>query len=234
MAIFSDKDAEPAARAAHFSRDAGQVDIAVGGQTVIPGLNFTDVSDFLRVPEVLRNPDGSANVDVGPGAVSADVPFTNGDFHTGYAVGLAAVATGDTALDLIASSGPIRSIATEAQVRVVHAASQVPGEDGKVDVYLGSGADADPIPELQDVPYKAISDYISLPVLLDGNATPLTLQVLPDGTAPDGNNAAIEVTTTVTPGDVLTVVARDDDTGVPSFDATIVDDAQAAETLRNQ
>lgn len=232
VAIFSDKDAEPAARAAHFSEDAGQVDIEVGGQAVFTGLNFTETSEFLRVPETLRNQDGTATVDVGPGAVSKDVPLANGDFHTGYAVGLAAVATGDTALDLIASTGPIRSIATEAQVRVVHAASQVPGNNGLVDVYLGSGASAEPIDAPQDVAYKDVSDYISLPVDL-ANGTEYTLQVLPDGVVPDGTNAAITVTTRFNPGDVLTVVARDDDTGVPSFEATVIDDAQAVTNLRN-
>lgn len=232
VAVFRDKDAQPAARAAHFSPDAGTVGVAVGGQTVVQAFDFTQNSGFLRVPDTLRNQDGSATVDVGPGAVDADVPLVDGDFHTGYAVGLAAMGSGDTALDLIAGSDPIRPIATEAQVRVVHAASQVPTQDGKVDVYLGDGANAQPIQELQDVAFKDISPYLSLPVDL-ASGTEFTFQVLSDGTSPDGTNAAIEVTATFNPGDVFTVVARDDDTSVPSFDATVIDDAQAVEELRN-
>lgn len=205
--------APAAVRAAHMSPDAGEVDIAVDdGPTLFANVEFPAVSDFANVEagdyliDVLPTGSDTPAIDNAPLSVEA------GAFYSAFAVGLAA---GSPDLELIASRDAIRSIATEARVRVVHAASGA----GEVDVYVtgtdtGAGDLPSATPVLEAVPFATIGDFLSLA------AGDYNLFVTPAG-MPD--SVAIEATDqTVDAGGVYTVIARDD--GMGGLTVTIVDD----------
>lgn len=228
IAVFRDKDAQPVVRAAHLSQDAGAVDITAGGQDV--GLNdvpFTTVSGFLPVSETLRNSDGSLTVslDTGGSPVSADLALTDGDFHTGYAVGL--LGSSSPPLELISSSDAIRSVATEAQVRLVHAATQA----GDVDVYVTPQGGQRTAPVLSGFAYKSVSPYTSLPVDLD-SGTAYTFEVFSAGDDPAADTPVITTTETLEAGDVTTAIARDGETTLTEEASQFVDDAAEVETFK--
>jgi hypothetical protein len=209
-----DQGATAAVRAAHFAQDAGTVDVQVdGGPTLFPGVDFTDVSAFANVAagtyaiDVVPAGGGSPAIDDAPLDVSAGMRYT------GYAVGLAA----DQSLEVIASEDDLRSVATEAKLRVVHGASQAPN----VDVYLtdqstSSGDLGNETPVLTDVPFKAISDFLSVA------ADDYRVFVTPTGST---SVAIGPVDLTLDAGGVYTVIARDDNPSAPSFAAELVDDS---------
>ena len=228
--VFRDKDAQPAIRAAHLSQDAGNVDVLVGGQNVVlNNVPFTTVSGYLPVSETLRNDDDSLTVQVsesadGPVLGAADLELTNGDFHTGYAVGLAR--NTDPGFELINSNDSIRPVATEAQVRLVHAATQA----GAVDVYAtAEGGERQLVASGFD--FKDISPYRSLSIDLSSGSTDYTFEVFAAGADPTSAAPVIEAPATLTAGSVTTAVARDDDLSVPTFAPQLVNDAAAADAL---
>lgn len=216
-----DAEAPAAVGAAHFSADTPEVDVALNGEfgpPAVEGLAFTEVTGFLDVPADEYDIDVAPSGNTEP-AVEADaVELTAGNRFTGYAVGLLG---GDPDLELILSQDDIRSVATEARLRVVHAASQVPGDGGPVDVYLTpEGTTADDLggidPVLSGFEYKEITEFLSV--------APGTYEVFvtPEGTT----TAAIgPVTVELEGGDVTTAIARDDDNDVGgSFALTPVDE----------
>jgi hypothetical protein len=226
IAVFRDQDAQPAVRAAHLSQDAGDVAIQAGGTTVLPNESFTDVSDYLPASETLRNGDGSVtvSVDTGGSTVNADLALTDGDFHTGYAVGL--LSSSDPPLEVISSSDAIRPVATEAQVRLVHAATQA----GDVDVYVTP--DGGPrTPVLSGFAYKSVSPYTSLPVDLQAG-TNYTFEVFAAGADPASASPVISTTRTLEAGDVTTAIARDGEMTITDAASQFVDDAAAVQTYR--
>jgi len=223
IVVFRDKDAQPAVRAAHLSQDAGDVDILASGQDV--GLNdvpFTTISDYLPVSGFLRNDDGSLTVDIqseGSSVVSGDIGLTGGDFHTGYAVGLT---TTDPTIDVIASADAIRPVATEARVRLVHAAAQA----GPVDV------DATPAGgERQLVAagfeFKDISPYRSLPVDLSSGSREYTFEVFGEGADPADATPAIQADTTLSAGSVTTAIASNAEMALDTPAPQLEDDTAA-------
>ena len=229
--VFRDKDAQPAIRAAHLSQDAGSVVIRAGGNPVLTNVTFPGVvpegEGFLAVPGGFTKSDGSVNVDVdnGTNSVDEDLPLTDGDFHTGYAAGLVA----DDTIDLFASNDDIRPVATEARVRVVHAASveSVTNEPGgPVDVYAGpTGTDLGLV--LEGVEFTDVSPYLSLGAG-DYDFEVFVAQDDPPETAPE--NPALSATLTLEAGDVTTVIARDEGQG---FALDPVNDVEDVDMFKN-
>ncbi len=230
-----DKGAQAAVRAAHLSVDAGTVDISVdgvnNGDPVVTGLeydnsggstfpaNFGDnFTNFLALPEGQQTINVEKNGSV---VVSASPDLKAGERYTGYALGQASPDMSFQELSLKASQEDLRPVATEAKVRVVHAASLVPTDQGKVDVYL-TAQDAmmsdldDSNRVLDDVPFKAIADLSVTPgdyelfitAFNDPTVVPIR-QELP----------------TLEGGGVYSVVALDkpDESGVASNPGLIVD-----------
>ena len=93
--VYEDDLTAPAAgnakvRAIHASPDAGPVDIAAGGDVLVPGLTYPDASDYAEVPadtydiEVLAAGTNQA-------AISApDTDLADGTVYSAFAVGTAA------------------------------------------------------------------------------------------------------------------------------------------------
>lgn len=218
--VLLDQNAQAAIRAAHLSADTGNVDVVVNGNygsPLIPNLAFPDVSAFETVAQASYDVDVAASGS-GVSAVGVDgLSLTGGERYTAYAVGMS---MGSPALELFTSTDDLRSVATEAKLRVVHAASQVPTTDGVVDVYLEpDGADCTGLgsssPVLSSFAYKEVTQFLSVAA---GN---YEVCVTPAGMAstvaigPAGLGLAAE--------DVITVIARDD--GMGGFTASVVDDS---------
>jgi hypothetical protein len=208
--LLLDDDAEAAVGVGHLSADTPNVDVALDGNFSPPAFEnvpFPSVTDFAEVPA------GTYDIDIATtgntaSALGADaVELAAGERYTGYAVGLLG---GSPSLELIFSEDDIRSVATEARLRVIHAASQVPTTDGAVDIYLTpegtQAADLATIdPTIEDFLYKDISAFLSV--------APATYEVFV--TPADTNMAAIgPVTVTLDAGDVTTAIAHDDENDV--------------------
>jgi len=174
--VLLDAGAQAGVRAAHLSADAGTVDISVdgvnSGNPVVTGLTFDNSNFADNFTSFLGLPAGQQTVNVeqnGSVVVSASPQLEAGERYTGYALGLVNPQRSFEALSLEAKGEDQRPVATEAKVRVVHAASQVPFSDGKVDVYLVADQSAtvsdlgDSNRILNDIPFKAISAYLSVP-----------------------------------------------------------------------
>lgn len=172
--VLVDQGAQAAVRAAHLSADAGSVDISVdgvnSGNPVVTGLTFDNSNFADNFTNFLALPEGQQTVNVeqsGSVVVSASPQLKAGERYTGYALGLANPSMSYQALSLEAKGENLRPVATEAKVRIVHAASQVPTDQGKVDIYVtGQSATVSDLDEsnrlLDDVPFKAITDYLSV------------------------------------------------------------------------
>jgi hypothetical protein len=150
-----DKSEEARVRVFHASPDAPNVDVLVDGGKVLEDVPFKAASDFLAV-------------DPGDHRIQVNVAGTNTsaiDAHLVFA---------KDSDSLIVAAGKVASIgalvfpvdrttlpAGTAKVRVLHAAPSAP----KVDVYV-TAKDAsinDTAPVLSNVPFKAISEYLSVP-----------------------------------------------------------------------
>jgi len=196
----------------HLSADTPNVDVALDGDFNPPAFEdipFETVTPFAQVPAGTFDIDVAATGSTDPAVSAQDVELVAGERFTGYAVGLLG---GGPDLDLIFSQDDIRSVATEARLRVIHAASQVPGPDQAVDVYLTpdgavqSEADLGPIdPVLPGFTFTEITDFLAVaPGDYEVRVTPAgttTVAIGPVDLALDG-------------GDVLTGIAIDDDADV--------------------
>lgn len=218
--ILTDQDANASVRAAHLSADTPNVDVAVNGDfgnLLYQDVPFPTVADQYRsVPADTYNVDVAATGNTTPAVELDGAELRGGTWTTVYAVGLL---NGSPSLELIASNDDLRSVATEARLRVVHAASQVGTTNGQVDVYLApDGTDPANVgtldPVLEDFEYKQITDYLSV------SAGSYEVFVTPADTTTVAINAGVTLDT----GDVKTVVARDQSGG--GFSALLQDDTR--------
>ncbi|WP_070988890.1 DUF4397 domain-containing protein [Halofilum ochraceum] len=208
--LLLDDGAEAAVGVGHLSADTPNVDVALDGNFSPPAfenLSFPSVTDFAEVPAGTYDIDAATTGNTASAVGADDVELVAGERFTGYAVGLLNGAPG---LELIFSEDDIRSIATEARLRVIHAASQVPGTNGAVDIYLTpegtqAGALATTDPTIEDFPYKEISEFLSV--------APATYEVFV--TPADTTIASIgPVTVMLEAGDVTTAIAHDDENDI--------------------
>jgi hypothetical protein len=219
--VLQDQGAEAAIRAAHLSSDTGAVDVAANGNYTPPlfeDATFPNVTGFENVASAAYDVD-VALANTATSAVGVDgLTLAQGTWYTAYAMGLS---MGSPSLEIVTSEDDLRSVATEAKLRVVHAASQVPTLDGIVDVYLeDSGSDCSALgtssPLLTAFPYTDITDFQSLA------ADDYVVCVTPSGMT----TAAIgPVALSLAAGDVITVIARDQSGG--GFTAQVLDDSPA-------
>jgi hypothetical protein len=207
--VLLDDGAEAAVGAGHLSADTPNVDVALDGNFSPPAfedIGFPTVTPFAQVPAGTYDIDVAQTGNTAPALEADGVEIVAGERYTGYAVGLF---SGSPSLELIFSEDDIRSIATEARLRVIHAASQVPTTNGAVDIYLTpQGTQESDLatlePTVEDFLYKDISDFLSV--------APATYEVFV--TPADTTTAAIgPVTVTLEAGDVTTAIAHDDDMG---------------------
>lgn len=208
--LLLDDGAEAGVGVGHLSADTPDVDVALDGNFSPPAFEsvpFPTVTGFAAVAAGTYDIDVAATGNTASAVGADDVELTAGEHFTGYAVGLLG---GGPALELIFSEDDLRPIATEARLRVIHAASQAPGTDGAVDVYLTpEGTQEADLAALtatvEDFLYRDISDFLSV--------EPATYEVFV--TPADTTTAAIgPVTITLEAGDVTTAIAHDDETDI--------------------
>lgn len=148
-------DSEARIRVFHASPDAPNVDVLIDGGRILEDLPYTAASDFL-------------GIDAGDRRVQVNVTGTDTsaiDTHVVFSedADYMIVAAGRVAqiAPLVLATDRSTPEAGSARVRVLHSAPSAPN----VDVYL-TAPDAgirDARPVLTNVPFKAISDYLTVP-----------------------------------------------------------------------
>ena len=190
-------------RAVHASAAAGAVDVYLNDAA-------TDITSFTlgsvapsTTTYLTSLPAGDANVkviaagntDLSQSAINVTLPLSAAVSYTAIAVGNGV----DKDLKLLALTDQRRSIATQASVRLVHAATLAE----EVDIYLlqQGAAIGNTEPALQDVPYEAETGFLAL------SPGDYDLLVTPANTATEALRASISLTG----GGIYTGIVRDND-----------------------
>jgi hypothetical protein len=220
VAEIYDADQGAGVRVVHASGDAPAVDVLVDDQPALTNITFGEASPSPALDEYAVLPGGDYNVKVAANgnnaivAIDTDLSLTSGQGYSVLAVGLL---NSDPAIEALVLEDSVRSIATQATLRVVHASTQA----GNVNIYLLPEDQFDidnATPALADVPYKAVTDYLAI---LEGT---YNLRV----TDLDGNVAISADGVAMTNGGVYTVVARDgretSESALTDFGLILLDD----------
>lgn len=150
----SSDNSEPSVRVFHASPDAPNVDVLVDGGRVLENVPYTAASDFLGIDT------GDRRIQVNVTGTDTTVIDAHATFaeNTDYMI----VAAGKAAqiAPIIVTADRTTPERDSARVRVLHAAPSAPA----VDVYViaAGGTIANAAPTLSSVPFKAISDYLSV------------------------------------------------------------------------
>ncbi len=156
-------DEQAQLRVVHGVADAPAVDIRVNGAapTAAPlqGLAFKGNTGYLDLAaadyDFVVTPTGATTPEV---INASDVPLKAGTRYSLFAVGQLLDPAGETIEPLLLTDTG-RAVATEAQLRVLHAAPTAPA----VDVYLTTGSDISAsTPVLKAVPFKEDSGYLAV------------------------------------------------------------------------
>jgi hypothetical protein len=197
-------------RVIHASPDAPNVDVIVNDDFMNPVLAdvpYPVFSDYLAVPPEQYNVKVTAAGNPGAIVIDADLDLEAGVQYSVYAT------------DLLATIAPFvliddnREVATEAKVRIVHAAASA----GLVDIYVtGQGADITSLdPTFAGVDFLDETGYVSLA----GGDYSVTV------TAADTKTVAIgPADITLSDGSVYTAAARDATGGGAPFGLILLDD----------
>jgi hypothetical protein len=150
-----DHNEEARLRVFHASPDAPAVDVLVDGGSVLGAVPYTAASEFLTVSPGLRQI--TVNVaGTNTAVIDAEVEL---DADTDYLV----IAAGkvDSIAPIVATADRSGPASGSARVRVLHSAASAP----EVDVYVvAPGANIETTqPVLADVPFRAISNYLTVP-----------------------------------------------------------------------
>lgn len=214
LAACSDDDDAPTAvqtptalvRVAHKSPNAPAVDVLVDGSVVLSNVPFPAFSGYLEVPAGTRNVQVNA-AGTTQTVIDADLSLEAGRAYTVFATGLLADLTPVVTVDDLTPAA-----AGDARIRVIHGAPSAPA----VDVYATApGADLETAtPVLTNVPFRAVSDYLTVP------AGTYQLRVTLAGTT----TVAIDATVSLNPTSVRTVIARDNQGGGGPFTLALLPD----------
>ncbi len=214
-ALVRDAATPAALQVVHAAPTVGAAEVFVSSDSL--GLNDVELIDTLDYLQVVPSASSRLNVtaaadyrvkvaQAGTGADAAlidvaDVPLAAGQAYTVVATG----GSNGTAPQLLLTADDDRSVATEARVKVLHAAPDA----GVVDVYVNAAdsvSDADILngdvtPALNDFAFGAITPYLSLA------AGDYDIRVV----AGDGTLLAIDTRVTLTNGLVANVIAHGPD-----------------------
>ncbi|KPP98067.1 DUF4397 domain-containing protein [Marinobacter sp. HL-58] len=200
-------------RVVHASADAPNVDVLVDEALALEDIAFGDVSPEFFLDGYAALPAGETLLEVAATGTTDPVIETVEDLANGQGYSVLAVGLLDNIEGLV-EADEVRSIATQASLRIIHASTQA----GNVDVYLVPGSQdgiGNSEPTLEDVPFKAVTDY--LPVA-EGT---YNVYITPAGSGTPAITAeAVELSN----GQIYTVVARDagmeplDELGLILFD----------------
>ena len=198
-------------RVVHASPDAPAVDILVDGSMVIQGLPYREYTEYLPVPvgtrEIRVNVTGTDTT-----VLRANPNVAANTDYTAVAVGFAGGRM--PALDLLLTvDDNTLPAAPQIKLRAIHAAASAPS----VDVYLTTPFEQimNRQPGLANVPFKAVSPYITaMPMLYQ-------LRVTPTGT----KTVAINSGRLATWGLIIrTIIAVDAPGGGAPFDFLVLPD----------
>ncbi|MEM6818776.1 MAG: DUF4397 domain-containing protein [Pseudomonadota bacterium] len=205
-----DVDTPAALRVIHNSPDAPAVDIIVNddfANPLVPGLAFPDFTGFVEVAPGTYNVKVTPAGDAGTIVIDADLNLTVGSESSVYATGLLA----NIAPQVLADDR--RSVATQAQVRILHGSPAA----GAVDIFVTApGTDITTVtPNFADVEFGDETGYVQLA------AGTYTVTVTPTGTT----TAAIgPIDITIDAGGIYTAVARDAAGGGAPLGLILLDD----------
>lgn len=225
--VISDKDAGADLRVVHAAANVGAAEVFAASASA--SLATTEVIDSIlfAATEELNDlaPANDYALDVnqdGAGAAGAPISATGVTLAAAsYYTVLAAGDLGTPNLFPILARDDRRSIATEARVRAIHAASTA----GTVDVFVTPAGDVtvasielgEVAPTISTFEVADVTDYLSLAA---GN---YDVRVgVPDGSG--GYNVAIDEMYPLANGDVITLVAHNPDASVPAFGFIVLAD----------
>ncbi|MBT8100678.1 MAG: DUF4397 domain-containing protein [Gammaproteobacteria bacterium] len=199
-----------ALRVGHLSPDTGQVDVLVDGAEYLADVPYPAVTGFDPLPAATYNVAVTAAnnpgvVPIGP----VDLTLSAGTWYSVLAVNFF-----NDIEALILDDDP-RPVATNAKVRIVHAA---PSEAAaSVDIYVTAvGADINnETPTLTDIPFLANTGYLAL----DEGDYDVTVTVAGTKTAAIG-----PATISIANGGVYTAIARDPEPGSMEFGLIVLAD----------
>jgi len=197
-------------RVGHLSADAPAVDVVVNddfGSPAVSGLTFPTVTGYLSVPPGAYNFKVVDNATQSLTAINLDATLDPG-------VRYSALAVNDFSnIEPLVLTDAVRSVATEARVRIVHASPTA----GAVDIYVTApGADITQLsPAFAGVPFKAETGFVPLPA---GN---YDVKVTPAG---NPLIVAIAASLSLSGGDVLTAIARDNAGGGVPLGLVVIDE----------
>lgn len=209
--VIRDADTPAALKVVHAAPTVGDAEVFVSSSTL--GLADVELIDLISYLDVVPSADGSVDVvpatdyqvkvsqaNTGAGAALIDVAGVGLDAGQAYTVIATGGSNGEDA-QLLLTADDNRAIATEARVKVIHAAPDA----GVVDVYVNAPGDVsnadilngDATPVLADFAFGEITEYLSLA------AGDYRVRVV----AADGTLIAIDTTVTLTNGLVASAIA---------------------------
>lgn len=227
-AVVRDAATPAGLKVVHAAPTVGDAEVFVSSESL--GLNDVELIDTIAYLDVVPSADASVDVDaatdyrvkVSQAGTGADAALINvGDIALAAGQAYTVVATGGSDgedAQLLLTADDNRAIATEARVKVMHAAPAA----GVVDVYVtpvGSVSTTDILngdvtPTLNDFAFATITDYVSL---AEGE---YDIRVV----AGDGSVLAIDTAVTLANGVVANVIAHGPDAadGTPNSFGLVV------------
>jgi hypothetical protein len=146
---------EARVRVFHASPDAPNVDVLVDQGRVLEDVPYTAASDFLPVSAGTRH--------IAVNVTGTDTTVIDARLDLADDVDYLIVAAGKAAeiAPIVATCDRSEPAQDSARVRVLHSAASAPEVDVYVTAVGGSIAEAQPV--LSAVPFRAISDYLTIP-----------------------------------------------------------------------
>lgn len=197
-------------RVGHLSADTGPVDVLVNGAEYLTDVPFTAVTGFDALPADTYNVQVTAANNAGVVAIGpVDLELAAGTWYSVLAVDEFAN------IEALIATDDARSVATNAKVRIIHAAANPAA--ATVDIYVTAvGADInDEEPTLSSVAFKDNTGYLNL----DAGDYDVTVTIAGTKTAAIG-----PATVSLANGDVFTAIARDPKPGEMDFGLILLAD----------
>lgn len=192
-------------RVVHGSPDAPAVDVLVDGNKVVSGATYKQSSGYLTVDS------GARKIEVRATGTSTDAISATPSFAANTDTTIIAANKLASIEPLVLQDDNSTPASGNVKVRLVHGAPSAPS----VDIYVTAPGAALGTPTLANVPFKAVSQYLSVPAgSYEIRVTPAGSQtvVIDSGTVP------------LVAGQIRTVIAVDAPGGGSPFGAVVLND----------
>lgn len=194
-------------RVVHASPDAPNVDVAIDGKTVLTDVPYETASKYLTIGS------GTRHVEVRATGTTTDVIDAKPNFDANKDYTILAVDFVANIAPLVLTDDNTPPASGNIKLRLVHGSPSA----GPVDIYVEApGTDINTVtPTLSNIPFKAASDYLSVP------AGSYEVFITPTGT----KTVAIDSgSLTLTAGQIRTAVALDAPGGGAPLTAIVLSD----------